>query len=136
MRRSPYRSYLEGEIYEPEEVVYYKIIATDGMIAGMEAALRSLLSDGTLRMVIRPQSGATGLSGLYIYSSKATVEHAEKVVLWMLREGNPSIRPTEVFSEKSSRREEDSIRLLHTIAGQYEPIALFPARKKKEPEAH
>ena len=62
MKSSPYRSYLEGEIYEPEEVVYYKIIATDGMITGMMVAIRGLLADGTLRAVIRPQAGAPGIS--------------------------------------------------------------------------
>ena len=134
MKRSPYRNYLEGEVYEPNEVVYYKIIATDGMIAGMEAALRNLMSDGKLRTVIRPQAGAPGISGLYIYSSKATVKHAENVVMWMLREENPALLPMEVFAQGPYRSEQDAIRLLHRIANEYEPIALLPKRKNKEAE--
>ena len=34
MRRSPYRSFLEGEIYKPEEIVYLKIIADEHRILG------------------------------------------------------------------------------------------------------
>ena len=132
MKRSPYRNYLEGEVYEPDEVVYYKIIATDGMIAGMEAALRNLMSDGKLRTVIRPQAGAPGISGLYIYSSEATVKHAENVVMWMLREDNPALLPMEIFAQRPYRSEQDAIRLLHRIANEYEPIALLPKRKNKE----
>ena len=135
MKRSPYRSYLEGEIYEPDEVVYYKIIATDGMITGMEAALRSLLSEGQVRAVIRPQTGAEGISGLYLYSSKASIEHAEKVVMWMLREENPSLLPMEVFSPDTYRSEVDAMRLLHRIANAYEPIGLLP-KKKEEMKAN
>ncbi len=134
MKRSPYRNYLEGEVYEPDEVVYYKIIATDGMIAGMEAALHGLLSDGKLRMVIRQQAGTAGLSGLYIYSAAATVEHAENIVMWMLREENPALQPVEIFAQKPYRGEQDAMRLLHSIANEYEPIALLPRREKKEKE--
>ena len=134
MKRSPYRNYLEGEVYEPDEVVYYKIIATDGMIAGMEAALHELLSDGKLRMVIRQQAGTAGLSGLYIYSAAATVEHAENIVMWMLREENPALQPVEIFAQKPYRSEQDAMRLLHSIANEYEPIALLPRREKKEKE--
>ena len=136
MKRSPYRNYLEGEVYEPDEVVYYKVIATDGMITGMEAALRNLMSDGKLRSVIRPQAGAPGISGLYIYSAEATVKHAENVVMWMLREENPALLPMEVFAQGPYRSEQDAIRLLHRIANEYEPIALLPKRKKKEAEQH
>ena len=43
MRRSPYRSYLEGEIYEPEEIVYVKIIAPYARIDEIERSLRTVL---------------------------------------------------------------------------------------------
>ena len=134
MKRSPYRTYLEGEVYEPEEIVYYKIIATDGMIAGMEAALRSVLSDGKVRTVIRPQAGAPGISGLYLYSAKASVEHAEKIVMWLLREENSALLPMEIFSTGTYRGETDAMRLLHRIADAYEPIALLPKKKDESKE--
>ncbi len=131
MKSSPYRSYLEGEIYEPEEVVYYKIIATDGMITGMMVAIRGLLADGTLRAVIRPQAGAPGISGLYIYSAKATMKHAQNVVMWMLREKEPALQSVDVFAPVPYRNEHDAIRLLHRLANEYEPVAFLPRRKKR-----
>ena len=34
MRRSPYREYLEGEIYDPKEIVYFKLIAEEDFAPG------------------------------------------------------------------------------------------------------
>ena len=127
MRSSPYRSYLEGEIYEEEEIVYYKLIATDGMIAGLEAALGEILTDGHLRSVIRQQAGEPGISALYIYSAEATNEHAENVMMWILRTENETLIPVEVFAERPYRSESDAMRLLRKLGNAYEPIGF---RKK------
>ena len=130
MRTSPYRSYLDSEIYEESEIVYYKLIATDGMIAGMEAALKGILNEGHFRSAIRPQAGKDGISALYIYSAEATVEHAEKVLMWMLRAENSALKPVEVFADRPYRSETDAMRLLRKIGNAYEPIG-FPKIEKK-----
>ncbi len=129
MKASPYRSYLEGEIFEPEEIVYFKLIATDGMISAMEAALQNVLNESGIRSVIRPQAGAPGISGLYLYSELANVEHAENVMMWMLREENPSYRCVEVVGREPYRSEHDAMRLIHTLQRAYEPFILLPRRE-------
>ena len=128
MRSSPYRSYLDGEIYEEEEIVYYKLIATDGMIAGMEAALKGILNEGLFRSAIRPQTGNEGISALYIYSAEATMAHAENVLMWMLRAENSSLKQVEVFADRPYRSETDAMRLLRKLSNAYEPIGF----RKKE----
>ena len=122
MRSSPYRNYLDSEIYEESEIVYFKLIATDGMIAGMEAALKGILNEGHLRSVIRSQTGAEGISALYLYSAEATNEHAENVLMWMLRSENATLKPVEMFAERPYRSEADAMRLLKRLGNAYEPI--------------
>ena len=131
MRSSPYRSYLEGEIYEESEIVYYKLIATDGMIAGMEAALKGIMNDGSFRSVIRPQAGEEDISALYIYSAEATNEHAENVLMWMLRAEDSTLKPVEVFADRPYRSEADAMRLLRKLTNAYEPIG-FPKRRTQK----
>ena len=130
MRSSPYRSYLEGEIYEEEEIVYYKLIAADGVIAGLEAALGDVLTDGHFRSVIRPQAGEPGISALYIYSAEATNEHAEKVMMWILCTENETLKPVEVFADRPYHSESDAMRLLRKLGNAYEPIG-FPKKENK-----
>ncbi len=132
MKSSPYRSYLEGEIYEAEEIVYFKLIATDGMITGMQAALKDLISQGGIRTEIRPQASADGISGLYIYSDEADIDHAKNVMMWMLREKNPDCIPVEVVSKTPYRSETDALRLLRRIGRMYEPVAFLPRRRPKK----
>ena len=132
MRSSPYRSYLEGEIYEESEIVYYKLIATDGMIAGVEAALKGILNEGYFRSVIRPQAGEEGISALYIYSAEATIEHAENVLMWMLRAENGMLKPVEVFADKPYRSEADAMRLLRKLGNAYEPLGFQKREYKKK----
>ena len=133
MRRSPYRSYLEGEIYEAEEIVYFKVIAEDAIIADLETCLQELLQGRRLRAVSRPQSGAPGLSGLYIYSDKATMPEAEKRLMKILREKDPGLEPVEVFLRDGYRSEHDAMRLLHMLGAYYEPVRLIGRRRKAAP---
>ena len=128
MRGSPYRSYLEGEIYEPDEIVCFKLITTDGMVAGMEAALQAILNEKTLRAEIRPQTDAPGISALYLYSAKATVTHAQNVMMWMLREQNPAYRMEEIYADHPYRSEMDALRLLRTLGNAYEPLFFMPKK--------
>ena len=96
MKGSPYRSYLEGEICDPEEIVYLKIIAPYGRIEEIERSLRTVLPKGKLRRVIRPQQGGDDLAALYIYAHAATQEQAQKRLMEMLREEDPSLVPVSV----------------------------------------
>ena len=131
MRRSPYRSYLEGEIYEPEEIVYLKIIAPREQIGEIEYSLRTVLPKGRLRRVVRPQQGGDELAALYIYAHGATMEQAQKRLMELLREEDAELTPVSVRLRAPYRSERDAIHLLHLVANAYEPPLLFGRKKQK-----
>ena len=124
MKGSPYRSYLEGEIYDDAEIVYYKIIAKDSTIADLEACLKDFVAGKNLRAVSRPQS-VSGISGLYIYASTASLPLAEQRLMDRLRAEDPSLQPMEILSRKPYRSEHDAMHLLHRVGSAYEPVGLF-----------
>lgn len=124
MRRSPYRDYLEGEVYVPEEVVYIKIIDEAGKLIETESHLSRILPKGKLRAVIRPQAGAPGIEGLYIYAHTATMEQAEKRLMQMLRTEDEKLSPVEIRLPSSYRSEADAMRVLHILSSTYEPLKL------------
>ena len=130
MRRSPYRSYLEGEGYDPEEIVYFKIISDGAQAEALHRRLQSLLHENHLRAVVRPEAGAEGVSALYIYSAKATAYQAESRLMQILREKDPALRSVEVFLRGEYKSEYDAMSLLHTLGNLYEPLRFF--RRKKD----
>ena len=125
MKRSPYRDYLEGEIFDPREVVYIKVIDETGKLTEVEYHLRKLMPKGKTRAVIRPQAGAPGISGLYIYSHTATMEQAEKRLLQMLKEENGDLHPVEIRARHPYDSEKDAMQVLYALENAYEPISLF-----------
>ena len=129
MRRSPYRSYLEGEIYEPSEIVYLKIIAPHARIGEIEYSLRSVLPKGRLRRVVRPQQGGSDLEALYIYAHGATMEQAQKRLMDMLHETEPALVPVTVRLRVPYRSDRDALHLLHLVGRAYEPPLLFASKK-------
>ena len=129
LRRSPYRSYLEGEIYEEAEVVYFKIIDEESRVAALEERLRPALAAHGLRAALRAQTIGTGLTGLYVYSEKATMARAEEKLMELLRADDPTLRPMEVFSRTGYRSEHDVMHLLHELGNAYEPIKFLPRRR-------
>ncbi len=131
MRRSPYRSYLEGELYKPEEIVYFKLIAVGAEIRRCERELEGFLREQGLRSVVRPQSDTDSVEALYIYSAKACMRRAQNVLLAKLRETEPALEPVEVFAKSPCVNEHDTQHMLHQIGTVYEPVRLFPRRKKK-----
>ena len=132
MRRSPYRSYLEGEIYDPAEIVYLKIIAPYGRIEEIEHSLRAALPRGRLRRVVRPQQGGDDLAALYIYAHGATMEQAQRRLMETLREEEPSLVPVSVRLRAPYRSERDAIHLLHLVGSAYEPLFFAPKQYRRE----
>ena len=129
MKRSPYRSYLEGEIYDAKEIVYLKIIAGKERLGEIEHALHSVLPKGKLRRVVRPQQGGEDLYALYIYAHTATMEQAQKRLLEMLRANEPSIKAVPLSMRGGYRSEHDALHLLHRLGNIYEPPLLCPRKK-------
>ncbi|MCR5089997.1 MAG: FUSC family protein [Oscillospiraceae bacterium] len=132
MKGSPYRSYLEGEIYDPNEIVYIKVIADESDILDVEYSLRKTLPKGKLRAAVRPQAGSPGVSALYIYSHTATMEQAQARLMKMLREKDPELTPEEIRLPDGYRSERDAMHLLNMLGNSYEPISLFRRRKQSK----
>ena len=124
MRRSPYRDYLEGEILDPEEIVYFKVIDEDSRILEIEQHLHHVIQKGRLRSARRKQAGAPGISALYIYSHTATMEQAEKRLMELLRAEDPSLIPEDIRLKHPYSSERDAIHLLSMVARSYEPVRL------------
>lgn len=130
MRRSPYRSYLDGDDYRLDEVVYFKITTDEARAQELLRGMQSLLHTNHLRAVIRPEAGLDDTSALYVYSSKATMRQAENRLLRLLREKEPELRSEEVFLRSGYRGEYDAMSLLNKLGNLYEPLRL-PFRKSK-----
>ena len=128
MKRSPYRDYLEGEIYDPKEIVYYKIIVKNRSAQETEMRLQELLPADKFRYARRKQAGADDLSALYIYDVDASVELAINRLMVLLRKEDPSLVPVEIHSAGPYRSEHDAMHLLHTIEKRYEPVVFFGRR--------
>ncbi len=125
MRKSPYRDYFEGEVYDPREIVYLKIIVSNSRIGTLEQELRPLLPKDGIRCVKRPQAGAPDLSALYLYSSGATVEEAKEQLIRILEKDTPSLIPMDICAHRGYRTEHDALHLLHRIERSYEPVRLL-----------
>ena len=129
MRRSPYRSYLEGEIYKPEEIVYIKIIDDAKNLPELVHSLHSVLPKSRFRVVSRPQAGAPGLGALYIYSHTASMEQAGKRLMDLLRQENENLTAQPFFLRDPYRSERDAIHLLQEVENKYAPVSF---RKRKQ----
>ena len=132
MRRSPYRSYLEGEIYDDSEIVYLKIIAGRERLDEIEHSLNGVLPKGRWRRVVRPQQGGEALYALYIYAHTATMEQARKRLMEMLRADEPELKSVALTPRSSCPGERDALQLLQKVENVYEPPLLFPRRKLSE----
>ncbi|MBR4538900.1 MAG: FUSC family protein [Clostridia bacterium] len=124
MKRSPYRHYLEGDSFEPGEIVYIKVIAATVETDSILVSLYDSLPHRGLRAAMRAQAGLPGSGSLYFYSANATMERAEEKLLRMLREKEPELQPVEVFSNTGYRTEHDAVHLVHQLGKSYEPLAL------------
>jgi len=133
MRRSPYRSYLEGEVYDPREVVYYKIFGTQEELAKTIIALgKDAETDvKNLRFVIREQKLVPGMYALYLYSENATPANAKARLMEMLREEEPGLTEREINLESPYRDERDALHLLHQVERYYAPVTFSLSAKKK-----
>ena len=123
MHSSPYRSYLEGEIYEEAEVVYLKVIGRDGAMHELLGKIQGYLHSRNLRGAVRAQD-ASGISGLYLYSELATMKNAQSRLLHLLRQQEPELRPVEVFARDGYASDHEALHLMHRLENLYAPVKL------------
>ncbi len=133
MKRSPYRNYLEGENYDLNEMVYFKIIGDQEKLTQVEYQLRKTLPKNKLRAVARAQAGVPGVYGLYIYAHTATMEQAQKRLMNLLHQLEPQLIAEPVLLPGGYRTENDAIQVLNTLLRRYEPVALLPRRRERRP---
>ena len=133
MRRSPYRDYLEGEVYDPNEIVYFKVIDEDARLVEIESHLYKVMPKGKVRAVRRKQAGTKGISGLYIYSHTATMEQAKKHLMHMMSEMEGNLEAVEIRAREPYHSERGAMHLLYRVRNCYEPVKLFRwFRRKKD----
>lgn len=124
MKRSPYRHYLEGDNFNPDEIVCIKVIAATVETDSILVSLHDSLPHWGLRAAMRAQAGLPGSGSLYFYSADATMERAEEKLLCMLRQKEPALQPVEVFSETGYSTEHDAVHLVQELGKSYEPVAV------------
>ncbi|MBQ9618372.1 MAG: FUSC family protein [Oscillibacter sp.] len=129
LRSSPYRSYLDGELYAGNEIVYFKLIGPDSDIARLSKQLHTFLRGRRLRAAVQAQNGAPGVSGLYIYSERATVRKAEHHLMQLLEKTEANLCPEELFLPGGYRSEHDAMALLHRLYNRYAPIRFLRLRR-------
>ena len=125
MRRSPYRDYLDGEVFDTSEVVYIKVIGKTEEIEDIHESITELLSKCGLRAAVRGQEGVVNCSGLYIYSDKADTKGAKDRLMRMLRKNSPYLEPVELTLPAGQHQEHDMMKLLKRVENIYEPVSLF-----------
>ncbi len=131
LRRTPYRDYLDEETYSPSEIVCVKLIGKDKEIERLKNQLYTFTLCRKLRATVQPQTDAPGVSGLYIYSQRATIRKAEALLMAMLRKTEPDLQPVEIFPPSGYRSEHDAMLLLNQLFNRYAPIRLSPFRHAK-----
>ena len=122
LKRSPYRSYLDGEIYHASEIVYFKIVGDEQTISRAQECLQPILAQQSLRTRLRYQADSTTVLGLYIYSSSATMEQAKNWLMARVWKENRRIMPVEFSLPRGYQSEHEALDLLHRVENDYEPI--------------
>lgn len=126
MKRSPYRRYFEGEICDPKEIVYLKIVNTREQLNSILADLCS--SDpaafSAIRLEIRPHHEDPSCQALYLYSAQASMKNAMEFVMGSLQEENRDLSMKEVHLRVPYHSERDAHHLLHQVEKEYEPLKL------------
>ena len=130
MRRSVYRSYLDGEILETAEIVYFKIISDHNAMAEIAIKVRRALEAEPVRVVRRAEAGTADADALYIYDAHADMAHAETQMMDILHADDPTLYPVELALRSGYHSERDAIHLLHMIEKEYEPVQLWNRREK------
>ncbi|MBR6965456.1 MAG: FUSC family protein [Clostridia bacterium] len=121
LKRSPYRQYLDEDTFDPKDIVYIKIVAKEERAERIWRAIKELLPNNGLRVVLRSQAGLDRGSSLYFYAEQANVQQAEKQLMRIMHEKEPRLKAKEVFYKKGYHSEHDAIHLMSRLGNLYEP---------------
>jgi hypothetical protein len=76
----------------------------------------------------------SGVSGLYIYSEKATVESAADFLMDYLGTEETGLEKVEILPDRAYESEHDALVLMNRIGNVYEPVKFFGRRNSKKKE--
>lgn len=123
MRRSPYRRYLEEEIYDPKQIVTIKVIYDESRTDEICSLIDPALQQSQMRSVIRVQEGRDHLRALYLYNSLATMERAREWIMDYLSQDESGLIP-QIITTEGYTDERDARELLRRVEKSYEPVRL------------
>ncbi|MBQ9009046.1 MAG: FUSC family protein, partial [Clostridia bacterium] len=142
MRHSQYRYYLDSDSYDPDEIVYIKIVYNSRMEnPAIHAELDSIIMRNHMRAEHFRQVSAPNAYGVYIYSAEATIANAQQYLLRHLPNDGHRFEPIEISLDHGCQSPYDSIHLLHVVSRMYEPLAILPVPEhphasQGEPDEH
>ncbi len=132
LQRSPYRSYLDGDDFCTNEIVYLKIIDAEEILSRLKEKLDPQLDAHGLRSVIRDQVSTPGISGLYIYSKKADPVHAKALLMELLKTKYPDLQAVDMFSGNDEYSDHEAVKLLHRLTNAYEPVKFIHRKSRNK----
>ena len=119
LKKTPYRSYFNEEIFEEKEIVYFKMIDTEDNIIRLENLLTGMLPPEHFRIVRHRDDTGPKASALYIYDAMATVENAKKKLLSLIPNGS-SMTPVDVSLPGGFRYPNDALHVLSLVDRRFE----------------
>lgn len=124
LRKSPYRQYLEEDVFNDAEVVSFKIVGKTGEIEKLEVKMATDLPEGLFRIVRHRERDEQNISSLYIFDENATIERAREVILRTVGNGRP-LTPVDVFLPDGFRFNNDALHVLSLVEHKFEKLMFF-----------
>ena len=123
MKISPYRNYVDGDYFSEDQIAAIRTMDTDEKINLLAERLAEYLPAGKFRVARRTMPGFEGVSALYFYNPKATVENMKEQMLTHAREdGRPKERVDLISIDGTYRSDRDALTLLHRARDIYMPV--------------
>ncbi len=121
LRKSPYRQYLEEDVFNDAEVVSFKIVGKTSEIEKLEEKMATDLPDGLFRIVRHRERDEKEISSLYVFDSEATIDRAKNVILDSLSDGDP-LTPVDVFLPDGYKFRNDALHILSMVEHKFEKL--------------
>ncbi len=119
LKSSPYRHYLQEEVFDEAEVVSFKIVGKTEDITALEKKLYSDIPVERFRIVRRKERDENDISSLYIFDADATLDYAKTKIIEFVGKGTP-LTPVDVFLSDGYRYRNDALHVLSLVEHKFE----------------
>ena len=119
LKKTPYRSYFNEEIFDENEIIYFKMIDNEETIIQLENLLTGMLPPDRFRIVRHKDDTGPKASALYIYDAYATVENAKKKLMSLIPQG-ALLTPVDVSLPGGFRYPNDALHVLSLVDRRFE----------------